>query len=840
MHVKGNRSYEIGVAYIDAYGRQGSMVTAGSITNDNGSVTEQIPLTSDFHQTTREQIEVTITSEPPIWADRYRYFIKDPSMDHHNLISYNIYNDGGAGDIDSEFIWIEFQSTDRNKVFEQDQALDGATGTVLVLRREDDTIAPTKQRFLVQDIENEAPDDIRKQISQSVTNIRSANVGNIPHNVYNTTGDSGVIRPVVGTATWTWEPQGSLGSFQTAFDIFNRFIGQNQGDVEQDLLSTGHNAGSLGSATNTTIDFSELSQSLYMRLRDRGDGSYYGGEETYVEVTQLIGYDSGGASNTDRLQITLGNHYNISDEGEVTMLSGTGWPGSPLASNRDADIELITTTASDEAIERLGGRFWVRAARNGLTTAQSEFSFEGDLVSLKQFWFETEPAVAESNLDLFWESSETFCVCTQHGWANKLDWFNCLAEVEGGVYLESTRINDQFNSVQLVRGVRANIPTDRNAIIERPYGLTWSGIYNSRTSVNRLNQFITEDGITKELEPNYGSLQKLHTRDTNLIALTEDKCFRIQADKDQLFNADGSSNVTASNAVLGQTIPFAGEYGISTNPESFASYGHNCWFSDAKRGVMLQLTPGNGQLFEISGRGLDDFFRDRLFSADQIIGMYDDYSDAYVVSIQGYDHTDAAIDPDDLLPNEDGNITVKYETSVEGWPSFLSFIPEMGTTLNNKFFTWKEGQMWMHNSNDAARNTFYDGDLVPSDIQVIFNDNPSAVKEFLTIGYEGSSDWVVSNINTESQDMEIDGIWPFVPKEGKYFAPIVSHEDYYGFEDQGLGDALADDGTTILYIQGQKAKSGIKGFYNNVTLTNSSSEKAELFAINTENFVSSN
>ena len=852
LHVKGNRTYEIGVAYIDAYGRQGAMVTAGSITAPDGTITEQIPLQSNFAQTTREQIEVTITSDPPTWADRYRYFIKDPSMDHHNLISYNIYNDGGAGDIDSEFIWIEFQSTDRNKVFEQDQALDGNTGTVLVLRRINDEVQgasssqfPTKQRFLVQDIENEAPEDVRKQISQSVTNIRSANVGNIPHNVYNTTGDTGVPRPVVGATTWTWEPQGSLGSFQTAFDIFNRFIGQNQGDAEQDLLSTGHDAGSLGSVTNTTIDFSELSQSLYMRLRDRGDGSYYGGEETYVEVTQLIGYDSGGASNTDRLQITLGNHYNISDEGEVTMLSTTGWPGSPLASNRDADIELITTTTSDEAIERLGGRFWVRAARNGLTTAQSQFSFEGDLVSLNQFWFETEPAVAESNLDLFWESSETFCVCTQHGWANKLNWFNCLAEVEGGVYLESTRINDQFNSVQLVRGVRVNVPTDRNAVIERPYGLTWSGIYNSRTGINRLNQFITADGVTKELEPNYGSLQKLHTRDTNVIAFCEDKIFRILADKDLLFNADGGGNVASANAVLGQTTPFVGEYGISKNPESFASYGHNIWFSDAKRGVMCQLTPGNGQIFEISGRGLDDFFRDRLFSANKIIGMYDDYSDAYIVSVQGYDGGDAIIAEDDLIPGEERDInqevTVKYETSVEGWPAFLSFIPESGLTLNNKFFTWKNGLLYMHNSNEEARNNFY-GTQHDSSIQVIFNDGPSQVKEFLTLGYEGTAGWEVTDIDTESQDAAI-GImadWPFKSKEGKFFKPIVGMVDTYSLTDNGTTPIKADDGTTDVYITGQKEKSGIKGFYNNVTLTNSSTDAAELFAINTEAFVSSN
>ena len=840
LHVKGNRTYEIGVAYIDAYGRQGAMVTAGSITDDDGSITEQIPLQSDFAQATREQIQVKITSDPPSWADRYRYFIKDPSMDHHNLISYNIYNDGGAADTDSEFIWIEFQSTDRNKVFDETSAVDGGSATVLVHRRTNDTVETTKERFLVQDIENEAPDDVRKQITQVVTNTRSSSVGSILRGNYNT--DDAIARPTVGDTSWTWEPQGSISTIQSAYDVFNRFIQGNQGDDPQDTLSAEEPAGSMGASTNTVINFSELTAPLYMRLRDVQAGTYYGSEETYVQILELRGYNEGGTDNTDRLQITMGPVVTVNSEGAVEGTALTGWPGSNLSSS-DPDINFITTQASDDAIERLGGRFWVRAARNGLETAQSEFTFEGELTNLQQFWFETEPAVADSQLDLFWESSETFCVCTQHGWDNKLDWFNCVAEVEGGVYLESTRINDKFNTVQLVKGVRVNVPTDRNAIIERPYGLTWSGIYNSRTSVNRLNQFITADGIQKELEPNYGSLQKLHTRDTNVIAFCEDKIFRILADKDLLFNADGGGNVASANAVLGQTTPFVGEYGISKNPESFASYGHNIWFSDAKRGVMCQLTPGNGQIFEISGRGLDDFFRDRLFSADKIVGAYDDYTDAYIVSVQGYDQTDDAIDPDDLLPDETNEITVKYETSVEGWPSFLSFIPEAGATLNNKFFTWKNGLLYMHNSNEAVRNNFYDTQH-DSSIQVIFNDGPSQVKEFLTLGYEGTAGWEVTDIDTESQDAAI-GImadWPFKSKEGKFFKPIVGMVDTYSLTDPGDGTLpiKADDGTTDVWVVGEKQKSGIKGFYSNVTLTNSSTDPAELFAINTEAFVSSN
>jgi hypothetical protein len=70
----------------------------------------------------------------------------------------------------------------------------------------------------------------------------------------------------------------------------------------------------------------------------------------------------------------------------------------------------------------------------------------------------------------------------------------------------------------------------------------------------------------------------LHARDTDAIVLCEDKCLRILANKDALYNADGNVNLTGNNAVLGQAVPYAGEYGISKNPESFASYAFRAYF----------------------------------------------------------------------------------------------------------------------------------------------------------------------------------------------------------------------------------------------------------------------
>ena len=98
-----------------------------------------------------------------------------------------------------------------------------------------------------------------------------------------------------------------------------------------------------------------------------------------------------------------------------------------------------------------------------------------------------------------------------------------------------------------------------SAPIDEPYaqerlstGLIFSGIYNSISSVNKLNQFTLAEDIVKNLNPSYGSIQKLHVRDTNAIVMCEDKILRILTHKDALYNADG-------NTTLHQTVRYWGK-----------------------------------------------------------------------------------------------------------------------------------------------------------------------------------------------------------------------------------------------------------------------------------------
>ena len=352
--------------------------------------------------------------------------------------------------------------------------------------------------------------------------------------------------------------------------------------------------------------------------------------------------------------------------------------------------------------------------------------------------FETEPKEA-IDLNIYYEASDAIPAANYQD-EYTLSWTNCFSFGNG---VESNRIRDDFNTPYIDKGTKAS------TVLEDPYeqerratGLIYSGIYNSTSGLNNLNQFIQAEKITKDLNPVYGSIQKLHTRDTNLVALCEDKILSILANKDALFNADGNTNVTSTNNVLGQAVPFAGEYGISKNPESFSSFGFRAYFSDKKRGSMLRLSMDG--LTDISSKGMSVYFFDNLKLATTVLGAYDSYLDCYNVTLN--------------------NDTISFSEPADGWSTRKSFIPEFSASLATDFYTVKNGMLWSHDN--EARNTFYEGAIEKSSIRLIFNDNPSNIKNFKTLSYEGDSGWTTPLIKTDQQEGEV---LSYIDKENIYY-----------------------------------------------------------------------
>ena len=216
-----------------------------------------------------------------------------------------------------------------------------------------------------------------------------------------------------------------------------------------------------------------------------------------------------------------------------------------------------------------------------------------------------------------------------HNRETGLGYYNCFSFGNG---VESNRIRDDFNASTIRNGVKASTTLEEPYTEERrKYGLIYSGLYNSTSGVNNLNQFIQAEKITKDVNPIHGSIQKLYARDRDLITLCEDKILKIFVDRDVLYNADGKQQLLATNNVLGSVQPFSGNYGISKNPESFAAESFRSYFTDKQRGAVIRLSMDG--LTAISDAGMHDYFRDNLRDGQLLYGSYDAYKKDYNLTI---------------------------------------------------------------------------------------------------------------------------------------------------------------------------------------------------------------
>ena len=84
-------------------------------------------------------------------------------------------------------------------------------------------------------------------------------------------------------------------------------------------------------------------------------------------------------------------------------------------------------------------------------------------------------------------------------------------------YIEEARIRGGFNNTSTDQGARAYLDEPFPLQQKRINTLIYSGVYNSRTGINRTNVFSVGDAITKSIDPVFGSIQKLYAEDLSLI-----------------------------------------------------------------------------------------------------------------------------------------------------------------------------------------------------------------------------------------------------------------------------------------------------------------------------------
>ena len=361
--------------------------------------------------------------------------------------------------------------------------------------------------------------------------------------------------------------------------------------------------------------------------------------------------------------------------------------------------------------------------------------------------------------------------------------------------IEESRIRGGYNNTSLDYGVKAYLVEEDPKASFRVNSLIYSGIFNSRTGINRTNVFSVGEDITKSADPANGSIQKLYAEDTNLIVFQENKVSRALIDKDAIYSAEGGGSITNSNLVIGTIQPYAGQYGISKNPESFAVFGYAKYFSDKNNNAIMRLS-GNG-LQEISSYGMRDFFRDTLNSIDtratgsgKVIGGYDIHNDQYIVSLQTDVGANIGIDESTY---DTTFKTLVFDEGPKGWTSFFSYKPDQVFRLRNKLYTVKTynklgetvercGIFEHYADPKTPRGTFYERQYASS-VTLVLNPNPSSSKTFQTVAYEGSNGWQCNSAISDNTGRDVSTIG------GSLFQRYVNTSDqsnlirsYYGGE----------------------------------------------------------
>jgi hypothetical protein len=255
--------------------------------------------------------------------------------------------------------------------------------------------------------------------------------------------------------------------------------------------------------------------------------------------------------------------------------------------------------------------------------------------------------------------------------------------------VESDRIRDDFNGSYMHYSPRVSSTIENYEQERVPHGLTYSGVFRQDTGTNRLNEFNLSTANFKYVDRFFGSIQKLYARDTNLIVFQEDKISTVLYGKNLLSDSTGGGAIASIPEVLGTQISFVGEYGISLNPESFATWGNDMFFTDARRGVVLTIS-GN-DLGEISIQGMKDWFRDLFISGTnkQKIGVLDPYSQMYVLTSNDVTSSPCQLSisplsvtvPNEVLTNPVNIFDIQSNSGwvITGMPVWMTVSPSSGT-----------------------------------------------------------------------------------------------------------------------------------------------------------------
>jgi hypothetical protein len=704
---KSNRDYEIGIVYLDDYGRTTTVITPTDNTN-----TIYIP---PVNAVDANNIRITIdgTYQPPSFATHYRFMIKQDKQDYYNVFPLTYFNDG-------QFKWFLINQADQDKI---------SVGSYLYLKS---AATNTNVQYKVLDIESKnanflnSADSVQPagvyfklKIEASelppVTYYKDYNVGGYPSsattlvfdrfnvaenaifygsgldtmttgasNVY--TGDNDTrfyveIDNVAGTTFKYYASQNgnykvlvaSGITINSAADQVLTYSGgtcsirfaANSGYTFKDywvVNCRGNVAEVCLNIFGGYIDYNTPVPGVFFTLNN-WDPTAAHDEDRPVKAGAILTFKYKETNGTDQwitqTFISTRDYVNIEEwfveDGAYQKWVALGTSdenvgpknvcfrrGLQLSSGRPGSISQGSTISSTSLAYPVYMYFY--SYQGGAEPAiDTEFSLQqSEFPSL----FETVPT--DTNQDIYYELSQTYPIIDGNHYGNvdnqnialgapaiidlnTLDFNSDFNAFTFGNGVESFRIRDAWNSATMQFSPRVNSTIEGYEQQTLVQALTYSGIYTQTSAINRLNEFNLSLGNFKYLDRFFGSIQKLFSRDTDLVVLQENKISKVLYGKNLLSDSTGGGVVASIPEVLGTQISYEGEYGISLNPESFTKWGNDLFFTDARRGAVMALQP-NG-LFEVSSQGMKNWFKANLDTNTVKLGMFDPYFEHYVLAL---------------------------------------------------------------------------------------------------------------------------------------------------------------------------------------------------------------
>lgn len=605
-----NRDYEVGIVYMDDYNR----ATTALVSENN---TIHVPCANSVDQ---NYIKATIPVQqlPPSFATRYKFVIK-PDRENYETVYSSIFFDEAL--TNNTYFLLEGENSQKVE-----------TGDRLIVKRDVSSALSSCEYITVLEKKAQAADFITVTGVDTVPSGVYMKVGSASVNVSNTTNAFFTGTPSLQTTTANASNDAPLQVYEglsssmaipagTILNLNQTFERRGRGDGQANGCN--RRVYTLNKVWVASEDYTDIVEwftgdNISATLND-------GVQEVGGDTTEELTFDYEGVTTTTANNYGLGQITNIQNVYDLkcTWYRPTG--GSV--------IKWITrgTEACGSSDKK----------ESQIRTRWQIFTAEDTIV------FETLPSDALP--DVWYESSVSYPITggfhAGGGIAQDqsntnpalidLKFFNCISFGNG---VESYKIRDSIIGKAINLGNRVtSVSAQDYKEADRFADLTYSGVFNNESNVNKLNEFNLGLLNFKPLEESFGPVEKLFARETDILTLQEDKISYVMAGKNLLSDSTGGGVVASVPEVLGTQISRIEKFGISNNPESFAEWGPHKYFTDAKRGAVIHLTGSAAQnetLEVISEAGMRSWFRDLFISSfnTQKIGGFDPYMNEYVLS----------------------------------------------------------------------------------------------------------------------------------------------------------------------------------------------------------------